>query len=375
MSAARRVVLAGAGHAHLHVATQAQAFAERGVELVLVDPGDFWYSGFATGMLGGQYEPADDKLDPGALIEAHGGRIVRDRVASLERGARRVHLAGGDVLPYDLLSFSIGSEGALPSGLRNQPDIVRVKPLENLWRLRESLTEGWLHGRTSIKVCILGGGATGCEVAANLHALARRAQAGIELTLITMAPRLLPAWPAGAARGLARVFRRRGIELVFERRIGGARDHVLIADNDREFPYDFAVAATGLRPPALLREVGLPTSTTGGLRVDARLRALDDHSVFGAGDCIHFNGRALPRLGVFGVRQAPVLLANLLATLDGRRSREYQPQSRYLSILNLGDGTGLALRGHLHWRGRASMWWKDRLDRRFLDGYRRSSSQ
>jgi NADH dehydrogenase FAD-containing subunit len=191
----RRVILAGGGHAHLYIASQAQAFAERGVELV-----KFWYSGLATGMLGGQYERDNDTLDPGALIRARGGHAVRDRIVELDRAARHIRLGDGTVLNYDLLSFNIGSEGKLPSGLAGQPDIIPVKPIANLWKLHEALLAKWRQSKSAVKVRVVGGGVTGCEITANLQALARRAGEAIELTLITTTPRLLAQWPRPCAR-------------------------------------------------------------------------------------------------------------------------------------------------------------------------------
>ena len=78
----------------------------------------------------------------------------------------------------------------------------------------------------------------------------------------------------------------------------------------------------------------------------------------------------LPKLGVFGVRQAAYIHANLLASLEGKPLAEYKPQKRYLAILNLGDGTALSTWGPFWWNGRSSMWLKDFIDRRFLEGYR-----
>ena len=87
MSQPHTVILVGAGHVHLYVAAHAEALVERGARVVLVDPGEFWYSGLATGMLGGMYAPAEDQVDPRALIEAHGGEFIRDRVETVKTGA------------------------------------------------------------------------------------------------------------------------------------------------------------------------------------------------------------------------------------------------------------------------------------------------
>ena len=57
-----RVVLAGDGHAHLHTLQHAAEFARRGVELAVIAPEDFWYSGLPTGVLGGRFPPAPDQV-------------------------------------------------------------------------------------------------------------------------------------------------------------------------------------------------------------------------------------------------------------------------------------------------------------------------
>lgn len=139
----------------------------------------------------------------------------------------------------------------------------------------------------------------------------------------------------------------------------------------REVPYDLAVLAVGVSPPDVFRVSGLPTDESGGLRVDRHLRSTADGRLFGGGDCVSFCGRPLPKLGVFAVRQGPVIFHNLQAALDGSQLREYRPQRRYLYVLNLGDGTGLAIYGHLSWRGRLSWWLKHRIDERFVGEHSR----
>ena len=117
--------------------------------------------------------------------------------------------------------------------------------------------------------------------------------------------------------------------------------------------------------------MGLPTGADGGLLVDRFLRSVGDPRIFGGGDCVSFAARDLPKLGVYAVREAPVLLPNLLAAQDGRRLKAYAPQRHALMILNLGDGTGLAIRGGWVLKSRACAWIKDRIDRAFLGRYQR----
>ncbi len=135
--------------------------------------------------------------------------------------------------------------------------------------------------------------------------------------------------------------------------------------------FDFFVNAAGLRPNHRIREVGVPVDEQGAMIVDASLRSVGDPAIHGGGDYVAFLNRPLPRIGVCAIRQAPILCHNLLAGDEDRQAREFSPQSRYLWIMNLGDGTGLATRGSLWWHGRSAYRLKDWIDRRFLRGYQR----
>jgi len=83
------------------------------------------------------------------------------------------------------------------------------------------------------------------------------------------------------------------------------------------------------------------------------------------GDCSVMDAAPRPPSGVFGVRAAPILLHNLLAARGGARL-PYRPQRRWLSIMDLGDRTGLAVRGRIWWLGRSALWLKRRLDVGFV---------
>ena len=146
VSRMRRVVLLGAGHAHLHVIAHAAELTRRRADVVIVAPDDFWYSGLATGVLAGQYEPAQDVVDVGALAARAGGRFVRDTATAIDPATRRIALAGGATLAYDLLSLDVGSvvdAEAIPGAAAHG---VAVKPLSNLARLRAGLEARWRRG-------------------------------------------------------------------------------------------------------------------------------------------------------------------------------------------------------------------------------------
>ncbi len=372
---AQTVVLVGAGHVHLYVAAHAGEFVTKGARVVLIDPGEFWYSGLATGMLGGRYESAEDRVDAQALAETHGAEFIKDRVEAVDTSTRRLRLAGGAELAYDYLSLNVGSRVNADgiAAVADDRSVWAVKPISNLWKLREHL-EARFRADETPRVAVVGGGPTGCEVAANLAALATRHHRKVHVTLLTPADRLITQDPVGAARRLQRELIRSGVDIRTHVRVVLREGNSLIAEDGRHIPADLVVLATGLEAHPLVQTTGLPTRPKHGLRINRSLHSIADERVFAGGDCAAMEGFDLPKLGVFGVRQAACIHANLLASLERKPLIEYQPQKRFLAILNLGDGTALATWGPFWWHGRSSMWVKDFIDRRFLEKYQRFAS-
>jgi NADH dehydrogenase FAD-containing subunit len=364
-------VLVGAGHAHLHTIRQAAEFVREGFELVLVAPDAFWYSGLATGMLGGQYPPELDHVNVGALIERGGGRFVQDHVTAIDVARQRILLAQGEPLDFDVISLNLGS--GVPadaiSGLAQHATLV--KPIRNLWNLRRTLEEQFASsdGKHSLRVVIVGGGPTGCELAANVRQLADDRRGAVDVTVLAEAERLLESIPRRAAERVVRVLERRGVKIQTHSAVERIESGEAILSDGRRVPFDLLVGAIGLRPSPLVRATGLPCDVEGALIVDEHLRSVASPLVLGGGDCVALRGRRLAKVGVYAVRQAPILCHNLLATLAGRPLARFRPQRRFLLILNLGDGRGLAIWGPFWWLGRTAFWLKDRIDRRFLASY------
>ena len=359
-------MLVGGGHAHLYVASQAARFQKAGAELSLVDPGMLWYSGMATGMLSGLYEPQEDRVDLEALCRKHGVRFHPTRAVGLDHEAQQLQLETGQSLKYDLLSINVGS--AVDTHGLDDPDSVAwtVKPIPDLLQLKDALEEGLAQG-LAVRVGVVGGGPTGCEIAANIEALCRRAGGRGAVTVLHGGQRLLAGHPEKAAHKLADVLKRRGIEVRYQTRVeklSRRNDEVVVrASSGDEMAFNHVVVATGLVPSPTVSALGFDEN---GLQVDKTLAAVSHPGIFGAGDCIRFMPRELPKVGVFGVRQSPVLCDNLLAAISGRPFQAYEPQKKYLIILNLGDGTGLAIRGGWHWYGRLAMFAKNFIDKRFM---------
>jgi len=132
-----------------------------------------------------------------------------------------------------------------------------------------------------------------------------------------------------------------------------------------------ALLTIGIVPHSLFSKSGLETSDDGGLLVNDYLQAEAHPEMFGGGDCVSLRSNPLNRVGVYAVRQGPVLFENLLATLLDRPLKVFTPQKKYLLILNLGDGTGLAVWGSWVAHGRWAFRWKNYLDTSLMAKYQR----
>jgi len=362
------MVFVGAGHAHLHALKHCARYAGRGHECVVVSPGAFWYSGLATGVLGGRYPAELDRIDVATLVRDAGGRFIADRVTALEPTARRLVLASGESLRYDVASLNLGSSTRPVDGEPEFADSCYApKPVKRLFDLRDELTDAVRRGDTPPRLVVAGGGPTAFELAANLLGLGERLGTRFDVALIAGGGPLIEQLPRGAARTLAASLRRRGLALIEGEKAVRVVAGGVVTDRGRSVPCDRFVNATGLRPPPLLGESGLAVDEAGAMVVDEHLRSVSDPAVFGGGDCIRPAEGAIDKVGVYAIREAPVLLANTLAAMNGEPPPEtFRPQKKYLWIMNLGDGTGLAARGRLWYRGRLAFRLKDWIDRRFL---------
>jgi NADH dehydrogenase FAD-containing subunit len=137
-------------------------------------------------------------------------------------------------------------------------------------------------------------------------------------------------------------------------------------DDGASVDADVVVVATGVRPSPFPGDSGLTTAGDGSMQVGDTLQCVDYPEILGGGDCISLEERPLDRVGVYAVRQGPILFHNLAAHLCGEPLKTFIPQKHYLLVLNLGDGTGLAMWRGIVFHGRWAFRFKDWLDRRFI---------
>lgn len=388
----KRLVLAGGGHAHLFTLSRFGAFLGAGIDVVCVAPSPFLsYSGMGPGMLSGRYAPQELRFDVESMVKnasggqegrgpsrtsREGGRergqaaFVSGSVARIDGEAKTLVLSDGREIGYDAASFGVGSVAAplFPVEAAPGTSVYPVKPIENLLAARRAI-ESRAEAGEPVQVLVVGGGASAFEVAGN--ALGLLAGLGVKTPQVTVVAGrgLLCGWPARARRLAIASLTRRGARLVSGRvaRIAGGRAELAGGGGAR---FDVCFLATGTQPPPLFAQSGLALDAGGGLTVNAFLQSPLFPELFGGGDCIHFAPHPLPRAGVYAVRQGPLLFANLLAYLTGQELTPFRKTgTRYLALLNCGDGRAILRKGPLVLSGRFCMALKDWIDRRFMRSF------
>jgi NADH dehydrogenase FAD-containing subunit len=129
---------------------------------------------------------------------------------------------------------------------------------------------------------------------------------------------------------------------------------------------DIIFLAVGVKPSTIFKESNLPTGPDGGLLVNKYLQCTEYPEIFGGGDCIYFQDQPLDKVGVYAVRENPVLFHNLVSTLEGNELNPFDPGGSYLLIFNTGGGKGILGKNSLIFDGRLAFWIKDYIDRKFM---------
>jgi selenide,water dikinase len=372
----RDLLLVGAGHAHVQVLRSflMRPPADCRVTLV-VDRPIAVYSGMVPGFIAGQYREEELEIDPLPLARRAGARVVYGRVLRVDAAERRVHVEGRASLHYDIASFNIGSTVAgldLP-GVREHA--VPTRPIGRFNSRVEGIVEAARARReqdssSPFRVMVSGGGAGGVEVAACLDARLRSLGLAPEVTLVHAGERLMTGYGEAVARRVEAALVRRGIRIEKQRKVVAVQADSVSFEDGGSLPFDSLLWVTGAAAQPLFSHSDLPVDARGFIKVRGTLQVDGHDELFAVGDCaslIEYPGT--PKAGVYAVREGPYLTDNLRARLSGHALRRYRPQSDFLTLLNLGDGTAIGVKKGIAFEGRWVMAWKDRIDRKFMRGF------
>ena len=340
----KRILLIGAGHAHLAVLRSLRRDPLLGARFALVTPRTKQiYSGMLPGVIAGHYRRHEAEIDVGRLAEAAYAEFIQGEVVKLDPAHKLAKLQDGTELEFDLVSINVGS--LVQRTIAGAHFALPVKPHEAFF---DKLSTAKLN-----RVAIAGAGPSGAEIAMALR------HRGAAVTLYSEQAAL---WPPR----MEPVLRRMGVDL----RPGMTVDEiergpiVIAGTSTQEF--DVVLLATAAAPLPWLRGSGLPCDERGFLLVDDMLRSVAHPEVFAAGDCATLRSQPLPRSGVYSLRQGETLAASFRSVVQGQPPVAYRPQRHVLMLLSCGRRYALAQRANWSAQGWWVWWWKNHIDRQWV---------
>ena len=371
-----RLLLVGAGHAHVAVLREFGRTPPPGAQVLLLTPYPRQvYSGMLPGWIAGHYALDDCVIPLAPLLRGTGINVVAAHLAQLDLANRSAFTDRGHRIDFDLVSIDTGSVAdpdALP-GLREHG--LAIRPIEQfIVRWQQLLAVFAASAQSQVSgggeqptVTLIGGGAGGLELAL---AAAWRARSGpaMRVQLVTGRPGLLPGFTSRVRSMAQAQLRALDVRLIEDDAAELGPDTVLLAEGG-ELQSDATIVATGSRPAHWPREAGLEIDQDGYIAVDETLRSVSHPFVFAAGDCAGMVGHPRPRSGVYAVRAGPPLTENLRRAIAGRALRRYVPQRRALYLLSAGRKHAIATWGGLSVAGDWVWRWKDHIDRKFMRRY------
>jgi NADH dehydrogenase FAD-containing subunit len=257
-----------------------------------------------------------DEHDLDYLAQAHWHhfRFRYGEMVGLDRARKEVILAptvdeeGREITPrrsfgYDTLVIAVGSVVNDFGTPGVQEHAIALDQTQQAARFNRRLVNACIRAHAQegpvrpgqLDVAIIGAGATGTELAAELHRTTRAVVAygldrvdpekDIHITLIEAADRILPGLPPRISEAAHGLLRNLGVEVRTGARVSAVRaDGVQLADGGF-IPSELVVWAAGVKGPDVLKDLDLELSRSNQLVVLPTLQTTRDPDVFAIGDC------------------------------------------------------------------------------------------
>lgn len=372
----RKLLLVGAGHAHLTILKNLKAFLNQKYHVTVINAEKYhYYSGMGPGMLSGLYSPEQIGFHIEKMVKHEGGQFIHDQFVRICPEHQTVETQSGKFISYDVVCFNIGSYVPCPkfiNELKVGNFFFTVKPIRNLLLARNRIDS--LLKQKHITISVVGGGAAGVEIAANVGALVKQHKSKANVILVA-GEKLLNRFDNNFRFKAKTILKQYGIVLFEFCRVDNILNQCVILDTGLHIPCDMVIWATGILPSQSFIKSGLPTGPDGGLLVNKYLQCVAFSNIFGGGDCISFQDQNLDKAGVYAVRQSPILFENLINFLGKKPLKPFVPQKDYLIILNMGNHNGLLKWKNVTLNGQAAFWLKNTIDQHFMKTFQISKER
>ena len=383
-SSAPKIVIVGGGAGVLELATKLgkRLGRRKRAEITLIDAS--WthiWKPLLHEVAAGTLDIGEHQLEYLAQAHRHHFRFRLGRVDGLDRTARTVSVApthneaGLEITPrrtfsYDLLVFAVGSvsnDFGIPGV---EEHCLFLDSTEEAADFQQHLLGTLLRAHSQgapiqpgqLDVVIVGGGATGIELSAQLHCVTRQLAAygldeihpeqDIHMHLIEASGRLAPALSERLSGAIQRQLEALGVRVRTNERVVSVDRHAITTASGETVPAAIKVWCAGIKAPAFLRDIaGLETNRLNQLVVSKTLQTSRDPDIYALGDCaacpVGDGSSNVPPRAQAAHQQASYLARALSRRLAGKPTGEYQYRD-YGSLITLGRySTVGSLMGHL----------------------------
>ena len=295
-----------------------------------------------------------------------GYRYFKGTLSGIDRESRTIQLApvydddGTEIISqhtmrYDYLVLAVGSvsndfgvngvrEHAIYLDSREQADKFRSKLLNHCLRVSRTMSVD-PAANAQVRVAIVGGGATGVELAAELYNAASALEyyglevfdeSRLKVTLLEAGERILPALPERLSQAAQTELEELGVEVRTRTQVIKARKGLYLTRDDDAIRADLIVWAAGVKGAEFLATLGLETNRNNQIIVRPTMQSLDDDRIFALGDCCSYipegEDRPIPPRAQAAHQMADTVFDNLVRVManakrakDGKAPKPLKP--------------------------------------------------
>ncbi|MDO8305284.1 NAD(P)/FAD-dependent oxidoreductase [Herminiimonas sp.] len=315
-----RVVIVGGGAGGLELATAlGNKMVKSGkVSVVLVDRSSthIWKP-LLHEVAAGSMDANTHQLEYAAQARWHRFVFQQGELKGIDRNRKLITIGsladddGIELLPqrelaYDTLILAIGSitnffnvpgaaEHAIAVDTLSQAEHFRRRMIGLCMRAEHAIDMHADQAHPTLDIAIIGAGATGVELSAELRNTAEVLGAyglhqldpvrDIRITVIEAGPRILSGLPEAISIKTTALLNKLGIAVLTDAKVSEVQEKAVLLANGKSIPADLTVWAAGIRAPQILGELGLPVNRLGQIIVQQSLQTEIDPDIFAFGDC------------------------------------------------------------------------------------------
>lgn len=345
-----KVLIIGGGFGGVKAALELAGDDRFDVTLLSDRPDFRYYPSLYHTATGGR--KANSSIALNKLLNSPNIRLVQGTATSLDRKAKSVTAADGQVYAYDTLLLALGVVTNYFGIQGLQEFSYGIKSVEEAEHFKAHLHQQLIDDRKpDLNYVIVGAGPTGIELAGALpHYLQRLMKAhdvhgrAIHIDLIEAAPRLLPRLPKDTSRMVRRQLKRLGIRLYLGKTVEGETADQLMVSG-KPITSHTVVWTAGVTNHPFFKDNAFTLTNRGKVATDVYLQADDNIFVLGDNANTPFSGMAQTALS-----DGKFVAQNLKRRADGKDFKSYVAR-RPITVIPAGEKWAAVMWGKLRFYG------------------------